>query len=106
MSFEYEYENFEDSTEFKEGDDGQYVMFADDEPETTFSEEKLVKGGVIGGTLNLRAEPSKAARVLLTLPTGTILSIKEPVKGDKWFRVLTEDGIDGWVMSEFVKWDE
>ena len=106
MNLEYEYENVEEFDDIIEEENGQYVMFADEEPETTFVEENLVKGGVIGGALNLRAEPAPGAKVLLTLPTGTVLSIKEPKKGDEWFRVLTEDGIDGWVMSKFVKWDE
>ena len=58
---------------------------------------------IIGGNLNLRKEASKNSSIVKVLPLGLVLEVKE--KGDTWSRV--SDGSDeGWVMTEFLQFEE
>lgn len=58
---------------------------------------------IIGGNLNLRKEASKDSSIAKVLPLGLVLVVKE--KGDAWSKV--SDGIDeGWVMTEFLQFEE
>lgn len=58
---------------------------------------------IINGNLNLRKEASKDSDVVKVLPLGLVLEVKEKV-GD-WTKV--SDGSDeGWVMTEFLQFEE
>lgn len=52
-----------------------------------------------GGTLNLRAEQSSAARVLATIPNATVLTVQS--RGSEWCAV-TYNGTFGYVMTKYL----
>ncbi len=53
-----------------------------------------------GGSLNLREYARSGAKVLLTIPNGTMITVS--VKGDTWCAV-TYQGIAGYVMTSFLR---
>lgn len=58
------------------------------------------KAKVIGGGLNLRAQPSKNSDRLDQIPEGTILDVTDEMQ--EWAKVSYK-GLDGWVMKEFLQ---
>lgn len=52
------------------------------------------------GSLNLRETPSADARVLLSIPRGTAVTVLE--MGDEWFRIQYNDSV-GYVMSRYLQ---
>lgn len=71
--------------------------------------EPVRPGTVVGvaanDTLNVRAEPSGKAPVVLTLPPGATVSIKgAAVNGStKWLSIDIPGDADGWVAARYVK---
>ena len=53
-----------------------------------------------GGSLNLREYARSGAKVLLTIPNGTMITVS--VKGDSWCAV-TYRGVSGYVMTSFLR---
>ncbi|OPZ88821.1 MAG: Bacterial SH3 domain protein [Firmicutes bacterium ADurb.Bin419] len=51
--------------------------------------------------LNLREEPNTSSKKLLQLPFESIVT-KEAEDGI-WYKITTDDGISGWVSSEYLK---
>lgn len=64
-----------------------------------------IKVGVVSGCslLNVRVSPKLTADVLKIIRKGdvVILTKKQP-KNDAWTRVRTEDGSEGFCMSEYI----
>ncbi len=61
---------------------------------------------VIGGTLNLRAEPGLWAEVLTEMPDGYLVTvIGGPVDGDgiAWYQLLTPDNLEGWSDGTYLQ---
>lgn len=81
------------------------VLFADASEEEVFSENKFVKGTVIGGSLNLRVAPEMTAAIVDVLPDGTIVEAVITELGKEWANVSV-NGLGGFVKSKFVKWNE
>lgn len=55
--------------------------------------------------LNLRANPSLSATILMTLPSGTALTVTggpTTAEGHTWYQVKTAGGVTGWVAGEFL----
>lgn len=59
------------------------------------------KAKVVGGTLNLREEPSTSAKRIGRIPDGTILTVTEE-NGTGWAKVEC-DGYTGWVMKNYLE---
>lgn len=51
--------------------------------------------------LNVREEPSTDAKVISTVSTGTRLEVTE--YRSEWLYIVTEYGLEGWVMRKFTK---
>lgn len=81
------------------------VFFADASEEEVFSENKFVKGIVVGGSLNLRAAPEMSAIIVDVLPDGTTVEAVVTELGKEWANV-SANGVSGFVKSQFVKWNE
>ena len=62
--------------------------------------EVTYRAQVIGGALNVRAEPKKASDRLGQLPEGSIVTVTEDLAG--WSRI-DYDGKNGYVMSQYLK---
>ena len=79
------------------------------EPETPEEEPELDEGeqeAVVrtpSGSLNLRAEPSAAAAVLMTLPRGESVIVTR--RGDEWCAVRYA-GISGYVMTRYLSFPD
>lgn len=61
---------------------------------------------VIEGPLNMRAEPSTQADIVVALDTGaalTVLSGPEEGEGYTWWQVTDDTGNMGWVVEEFIQ---
>jgi hypothetical protein len=61
---------------------------------------------VVGGALNLRAEPGLWAEILTEMPDGyTLKVIGGPVDGDgiAWYQVLTPDNLEGWCDGTYLQ---
>lgn len=61
---------------------------------------------VIGGALNLRAEPGLWAAILSEMPEGYAVTVLSgPVDGDgiAWYQVLTSDGQEGWCDGTYLQ---
>ena len=81
------------------------VFFADASEEEVFSENKFVRGTVVGGSLNLRSAPEMTAVVVDVLPDGTNVEAVVTELGKEWANVSV-NGVSGFVKSQFVKWNE
>jgi hypothetical protein len=58
------------------------------------------------GPLNLRAEPSLAAEIVGTLPSGaaeTIVAGPAAADGIAWYQVTTADGLSGWCDGAYLQ---
>lgn len=60
----------------------------------------LVKTGIDGGTVNLRACAGTSCAVLDILTEGERLTI---ITAGLWANVTTEDGVTGWLNSNYCK---
>ncbi len=58
-------------------------------------------GRVKGGSLNLRAEPSRESKVLQVLEDNAKLVVMGQITNG-WYYVLSQDGTTGYVMTEYV----
>ena len=81
------------------------VLFADASEEEVFSENKFVKGTVIGGSLNLRVAPEMTAVIVDVLPDGTTVEAVVTEVGKEWANV-SANGLSGFVKGQFIKWNE
>ncbi len=55
-----------------------------------------------GGNLRLRQTPSTSGRVLARLAANTPLTIVARSINNTWLQVKTPDGMQGWVMAQYV----
>ena len=57
------------------------------------------------GTLNIRKSPSKSAAKVGTLRDGDEVTVKakNTQSSGVWYRIVTEDGTEGYVLSDYVK---
>lgn len=53
--------------------------------------------------LNIRKEPSKQAEVVCVVEPETVLMIDVEKSTNRWHKVYTEAGVEGFCMKEFVK---
>ena len=81
------------------------VFFADASEEEVFSENKFVKGTVVGGNLNLRVAPEMTAAIVDVLPNGATVEAVVTELGKEWASV-SANGLSGFVKSQFIKWNE
>lgn len=63
------------------------------------------KVGSINSRLNVRSSPNSDSSILAKLATGTKITILERV-GDNWAHIATQDGIDGYVTTSYLKYDK
>lgn len=56
--------------------------------------------GIVKCRLNLRENPSKESNILCVLKKDSYVEILEEV--DEWFKVITESGIEGYCMRDFI----
>lgn len=105
--------NDNDELEVFEVKDEDLYTASEDMEEAMFAAEEIpapvdrfVNGTVVGGSLNLRKEPSTSAEILEVLRQGTIIAAKNPVSGAEWVEVETPAMEKGFVMAKHVKWDE
>ena len=96
-----------------ENEDNEYYMATEENEETMFASEEFsntnnrsINGIVVGGSLNLRAEPNKNSKILEILPEGSIVTTENLIIGSEWTAVETVNMERGYVMSKFIKWDE
>ena len=75
-------------------------------PESEVSGYKF--GKVIGGSLNLRSEPSTDSQILKILPIDTQVNYKgKKEEIGEFVKVRVEEfDEDGFVMDKFIEWDE
>lgn len=64
------------------------------------SEDMNYDIGIVKCRLNLRENPSKESNVLYILKKDSSVEILEEV--DEWFKVVTESGIEGYCMRDFI----
>ena len=86
------------------------------EPSTVLTEEpptsteiapgaSVVVKGTGGAGLNVREEPSKQARIVVSAKEGTKLTVlegPEEAGGYVWWKLQTQDGKEGWGASEWL----
>ena len=85
-----------------------YLSFENDTPKTPTPAPTPTPGPnpyqaqvvTTGGSLNLREYARSGAKVLLTIPNGTVITVS--VKGDTWCAV-TYQGVSGYVMTSFLR---
>ena len=85
-----------------------YLSFENDTPKTPTPVPAPTPGPnpyqaqvvTTGGSLNLREYARSGAKVLLTIPNGTVITVS--VKGDTWCAV-TYQGVSGYVMTSFLR---
>ena len=60
--------------------------------------------GIVSGCkkLNVRIKPSTAGDIVCVVAEGTTLMIDPSESTDKWFKVYTETGVEGYCMKNFV----
>lgn len=64
---------------------------------------KPIDGFVSGcEKLNVRIKPSTTGDVVCIVDEGTTLMIDQSESTDKWFKVYTETGVEGYCMKNFV----
>lgn len=64
---------------------------------------KIVKGIVSGCLkLNVRKEAKKDAGVLAVIDVKTKVEVEPDNSTDKWYKVITKDGVEGYCMKEFI----
>lgn len=64
---------------------------------------KIVKGVVSNCTkLNVRKEPKKDAEVLVVIDAKTKVEVEPDNSTDKWYKVSTKNGIEGYCMKDFI----
>ena len=64
---------------------------------------KIVKGVVSGCTkLNVRKEAKKDAKVLAVIDVKTKVEVEPDNSTDKWYKIITKDGVEGYCMKEFI----
>ena len=64
------------------------------------SEDMNYDIGIVKCRLNLRENPSKESNVLCVLNKDSAVEILEEL--NDWFRVVTESGIEGFCMRDFI----
>ena len=60
----------------------------------------------LGANLNLRTEPSLSGKILEKLPAGEVITVLDgfvDVDDYYWWKIQTQDGIEGWVV-EVANW--
>ena len=86
-----------------EGDARQFIS-----PGVTTTTTRRMKV-VNCGALTTRKEPSKLGTVVLSkkgvgcIPKGTIVTLKELCEDTEWCRIITEEGKEVFVMSEYLE---
>lgn len=82
------------------------ITVVDREPDidiTPAAPTKPIDGFVSGcKKLNVRIEPSITSDVVCIVDEGTTLMIDQSESTDKWFKVYTETGVEGYCMKNFV----
>lgn len=64
---------------------------------------QIVKGVVSGCIkLNVRKEAKKDAEVLAVIDAKTKVEVEPDNSTDKWYKVITKAGIEGYCMKEFI----
>lgn len=60
--------------------------------------------GIVSGCnrLNVRKEASLNGEIVCEVTAGTTLMIDQSESTDKWFKVYTETGVEGYCMKNFV----
>lgn len=72
-----------------------------------YEEEETLKATVTvpsGTTANLRLRPSIQSRRIARVPAGTAVSVTE--KTDEWSRIITPQGETGYMMTQFLKFNQ
>lgn len=70
-----------------------------DEPMETLYQATVT--AVSGRTVNLRANPSEKARVLKSVPVGSVVDVLDDSTDPNW-AWISWNGIQGWMMSKFL----
>lgn len=67
--------------------------------------KKETKVGVVAHCLkvNLRSEAITGNNIITVLPAGTALVIDEDETTDKFYKVTTETGLEGYCMRQFIE---
>ncbi|MCX7842665.1 MAG: SH3 domain-containing protein [Clostridia bacterium] len=76
---------------------GQFVSLTSGQAATG---ESAVQGRIIAESVNFRSSPSLSSKVIARLNEGDPVSVLE--NADKWSRIKTSAGVEGWVYSQFV----
>ena len=64
---------------------------------------KVVKGTVSNCTkLNIRKEPKKSADIVIVIPEKSKVDVEIDNSTDKWYKVITKNGIEGYCMKEYI----
>jgi len=69
--------------------------------ENTVTKEDVYVTVISKGKLNVREEASKESKALCLVDPGTNLLVKDFCK--EWVHIVTISGVEGYVMTEFVK---
>ncbi len=87
----------------------KYLLFPQQPSQTPVPTQPPTAGDTLtarvntrSGSLNLRESPSKAAKVLLSIPRGAVIPVYE--RGETWSRV-SYGAYNGHVMTEFLSFD-
>lgn len=64
---------------------------------------KEIYGIITCARLNIRKGPSIKADVVCVLTEGVKMKLNLDRSTTEWFKVSTEDGVDGWCMRKFVE---
>lgn len=54
-------------------------------------------------TLNIRENPSGSASILGSIPIGSIVMVDESESTDKFYKVYTESGAEGFCMKDYIE---
>lgn len=71
-------------------------------------EEEKTMMGIVANTreVYVRSHPAKTSDPITTVKEGIdvlITGVEEPAPGDTWYAVTTENGQDGFIMSNFIE---
>lgn len=73
------------------------------EEEITEEPEEYLMGNVTAKELYIREAPNKNADSLCTIKKGTEVMIDEVASTEDFYSVVTESGIEGFCMKQFIK---
>lgn len=65
--------------------------------------KRTAKGKVIDCTrLNVRRRPNKDSEVNCIIDVDSVVEINENKSNDEWYRVITDNGIYGYCMKQYI----